>query len=235
MIGPAKVRLLDIDPDLGAALTTEAFKAARHDLVVGIQCIAGPDWRPDCRPREAGHLGFLMTSGMMVREMRIGRGRGIELLTAGDLLRPSQEDSASFVTARWRILERIELAELDQRLATALGRFPPLVDALLGRVMERSRSQAAYAAIESVRGLDEKLLTLFWHLAERHGTRTEQGVSIPLPLTHQILADLVGARRPSVSLTLKRLSDDGLVIRTGDGWLLGRDLPVHLLPAGDTV
>ncbi len=235
MIGPSKVRLLDVDPDLGAALTPEAFRVARHDLVVGTQCIAGPDWRPDCTPREPGHLGLLMTSGMMVREMRIGRGRGVELLTAGDLLRPSQEDSASFVTARWRILERIDLAELDHRLATSLGRFPALVDALLGRVMQRSRSQAAYAAIESVRGLDEKLLTLFWHLAERHGTRTEQGVSIPLPLTHQILADLVGARRPSVSLTLKRLSGDALVVRTTNGWLLGRDLPPHLLSVSDAI
>ena len=44
---------------------------------------------------------------------------------------------------------------------------------------------------------------------------------IPLPLTHQIIADLVGAQRTSVSAAISRLTADGMMSRTdGRGWML---------------
>jgi hypothetical protein len=232
MIVPSKVRLLDLDPELGTSLDAPTLKLARPRLVVSTRRIADPEWRPDRTDPAPGHLGLLLVAGIMLREMTIGQGRGVELLAAGDLLRPAQEDSASFATARWRILRPIELAILDERLAAALGHYPPLLDALLARVMWRSRSQAALAAIQSVRRLDDRLVTLFWHLAERHGTFSGEGVRIPLPLTHQILADLLGARRPSVSVALKRLDAERRLWRRGEDWLLCRELPIQLAGGG---
>jgi CRP/FNR family transcriptional regulator, cyclic AMP receptor protein len=229
MIAGGRARLLDLDPELGSGLAPEELAVARQRLIVRVERVSEEEWRPGHEPREAGHLGFLLAEGVMVREVAIGRARGAELLTPGDLLRPSQEDSASFVTARWRVLRPIRLAELSGEVARALGRYPTIVDALLGRVMLRARSQAARAAIESVRSLDEKLLTLLWQLAERHGARTAEGVSVPLSLTHQILADLVGARRPSVTVALRRLAEDRQLTRDERGWLLAGELPPELL------
>ena len=83
--------------------------------------------------------------------------------------------------------------------------------------MERSRSLAITAAMENVRGLDRRLLVLFWHLAERCGRRERDCVVIPLRLTHETLSLLVGARRPSVTTALRSLSVDGAVSRDESG------------------
>jgi len=223
----ARASLLDLDPELAAALPEEQREPARARLQVTTRRLPEGAWRP-ARNAAPGHLGLLLVEGMVTRELAVGRGRGLELLLPGDLLRPAQEDASSFSSAGWRVLRAAEVAELDPSLAARLGRFPLLVEALLARVMQRSRSLAAYAAITSVRGLDERLLTLFWHLAERHGSFTPDGVLLPLPLTHQIIAELVGARRPSVSVALGRLARQGRVRRVESGWLLERELPSTL-------
>jgi DNA-binding GntR family transcriptional regulator len=53
---------------------------------------------------------------------------------------------------------------------------------------------------------------------------------IPLPLTHQMIADLLGVQRTSTSAAISRLSAEGMLSRTdGRGWMLhpesGRRLP----------
>jgi CRP/FNR family transcriptional regulator, cyclic AMP receptor protein len=227
---PTVASLLDLDPALAAALPDEQREPARADLWVSTRRLPAGAWQP-ALTAPPGHLGLLLVDGVIARQLAVGRGQGLELLLPGDLLRPAQEDSSSFSSAGWRVLRPARLAELDAPLATRLGRFPLLVEALLARVMERSRSLAAYAAITSVRGLDERLLTLFWHFAERHGSFTPDGVVLPLPLTHQMLAELVGARRPSVSVALGRLARQGRARRVESGWLLERELPPVL--AGD--
>ena len=75
----------------------------------------------------------------------------------------------------------------------------------------------------------------FWHLAERWGTVGPQSISIPVPLTHDMLAKLVGATRPSVTTGLGRLASRGLLVRERDGvWLLSLDSreAVTPLPVG---
>lgn len=225
---PVRVRLLDVDRNLGEGLSPEQFQLARKTLVVTAWTASEGEWKPPRRPAESPQFGLLIAGGLMVRELGIGRGRGVELLTHGDLLRPAQEDSASFAEARWRILEPIVLAQLDSRVSRRLAQFPVLVDALLERAMNRSRSLAVGGALASMRSLDDRLLALLWHLAERHGTRGNAGVELALPLTHQILADLVGARRPSVTNALNRLARRGQVTRMKSGWRLQHDLPTEL-------
>jgi hypothetical protein len=67
---------------------------------------------------------------------------------------------------------------------------------------------------------------LFWHLAERWGRVTGDGVIVPLALTHRILGQLVGARRPTVSTALSELAERGELVRRPDGsWLLRGDPP----------
>jgi Mn-dependent DtxR family transcriptional regulator len=44
---------------------------------------------------------------------------------------------------------------------------------------------------------------------------------VRIPVTHGVLASVVGARRPSVTTALGRLQEDGLIERLPDGeWLL---------------
>jgi CRP-like cAMP-binding protein len=51
------------------------------------------------------------------------------------------------------------------------------------------------------------------------------GVHLELPLTHEILSHLAGARRPSVSAALTRLASEGRVTREGQRWILAGEPP----------
>ena len=59
---------------------------------------------------------------------------------------------------------------------------------------------------------------------------TPEGVHVPLTLSHRMLGQLVGARRPTVSAAVSTLADTGELTRRADGsWLL----PAGELHAGD--
>jgi hypothetical protein len=81
---------------------------------------------------------------------------------------------------------------------------------------------AVNQAISQLNRVDRRLLTLFWHLAERWGRMTPGGVLIPLTLSHRMLSQLIGARRPTVSTALGELAREQRLRRVDDGtWLLG--------------
>ncbi len=53
------------------------------------------------------------------------------------------------------------------------------------------------------------MLLLLWHLADRSGRVTPDGIHLPLRLSHDLLSDLVASRRPSVTTGLARLKREG--------------------------
>jgi CRP/FNR family transcriptional regulator, cyclic AMP receptor protein len=59
-------------------------------------------------------------------------------------------------------------------------------------------------------------------LANQYGQKTEEGVVIPLPLTHQDLADLLDLSRETISRELGKLKERGLV--TGNKTMVITDL-----------
>jgi CRP/FNR family transcriptional regulator, cyclic AMP receptor protein len=65
------------------------------------------------------------------------------------------------------------------------------------------------------------VLTLLWHLAERWGRVTPDGVAVPLALSHGMVGQLAGARRPTVSTAVAKLVREGAVARGDAGtWVL---------------
>ena len=80
--------------------------------------------------------------------------------------------------------------------------------------------------------VEDRLLALFWHLADRWGRVLPDGVRIELPLTHETIGHLIGARRPTVTLGLSALRGEGLLRRQVDGaWLLAHDSLLRLTTA----
>jgi CRP-like cAMP-binding protein len=62
---------------------------------------------------------------------------------------------------------------------------------------------------------------------------SRDGVVVPLALTHRILGQLVGARRPTVSTALGELAERDELARRPDGsWLLRGDPPEALTRPG---
>jgi hypothetical protein len=73
---------------------------------------------------------------------------------------------------------------------------------------------------------------LFWELADRWGKVRQDGVHVPLQLTHAMLSDLVAARRPTVTKALGELAQRSAVIWTGRDWLFPGDPPSELADVG---
>jgi CRP-like cAMP-binding protein len=131
--------------------------------------------------------------------------------------------------ARWRVVQPSRVALLDRRFAIGTGRWPEIQAALLDRAVTRARRLAFSVSVCSVVRLDVRLLVALRHLADRWRRMTPAGVVMPLRLSHELLAELVGARRPSVTVALGRLREDGSLLRRRDGtWLLAGRPPDEL-------
>jgi hypothetical protein len=217
------------DPDLAAGLEGERLRRAQRDLLAAtVVAFEGPWDAQETAEAARGGIGLLVLEGLIVR--RVGRtGRhGAELLGPGDVMRPWQHDgedvSVRFQT-EFRVIDEAELAVLDARFAARAAAYPELSGALVGRALQRSRTLSVNMAIAHYPRVDLRLLMLMWHLADRWGRVTPAGIRIPLRLTHELLADLVASRRPSVTSALQELSRTGLVSRVGDAWILHGEPP----------
>jgi CRP/FNR family transcriptional regulator, cyclic AMP receptor protein len=194
--------LLNVDPDLGHSLSAEQWETARHELPVRIVRVERGPWAHGSDGTSAGgHLGLLIVDGLVGRELLADDVASMELLGPGDLLRPGDEatDVALLrATVRWSALARTRFALLDRQLARRLAAYPQIHGALLERATARTRRRAVLQAISHLTRVDRRLLTLFWHLAERWGRVTPNGVLLPLTLSHRCSDSLSApAVRPS--------------------------------------
>jgi CRP/FNR family transcriptional regulator, cyclic AMP receptor protein len=130
------------------------------------------------------------------------------------------------------VIEAPELAVLGEPAQAVLGEFPEIYAVLVDRLAGRAHRVSVAQAISQLNGVDRRVLTLFWHLAERWGRISGEGVVVPLAVPHRIVAQLVGARRPTVSTALGALVREGRLTRLPDGGWLLRGEPVGL-PVGE--
>lgn len=221
MGGARVVQLLDCDPALGDGLSAAERAAAATTLPVRRTVLEKGLWKPDREAPAAEHLGFLLVHGLIVRRVAVVGGASAELLGRGDLLQPWLEDTTSFCAASWEVMERTTLATLEPRLVRDLARWPVVGSNLAARGLRRSRAFAADSAIASIVGLERRLLVLLWRIAERWGEAKRDGVYVSIRLPHRLLAELAGARRPSVTTALAELREAGRLDTTAGGrWVL---------------
>ena len=229
----ATVALLDIEPELGEGLNPQEHEAAGRVLTVPTRTLEIGGWEPTAGT--AGVMpvvGLLVVDGILTRDLVFAGRTTTELLGAGDLLRPWDDDNqfeALPFSVTWHVHVAARVAVLDTRVAMAAGRWPPIARALGARHVRRSRTLSFQRAIAQLPRVEDRVLVLLWTLAERWGRVGTQGVRLPLGLPHRTLATLVGARRPSVTTAVTGLTRAGLVERVDDGWLLHGD-PSEILP-----
>ncbi len=228
------VAILDLDPDLAQDMDPERAMAARAHAIAAVETLAPGDWPADALdivdPR--GALGLLVIDGILSRDLKLGGASFTELIGEGEILR-SWDSAAHLSIAQpsvaWTVLDTARIAILDRRFVARTARWPELTTALFTRAMSRSRSLAVQLAIRSLQRVETRLLLQLWHLAERWGRVSPEGIVLPLQLTHRLLACLVGARRPTVTTALKELTQQGLVSRREDGtWMLRGSAPPEL-------
>ena len=221
------VQILQVDPALAEAVPEATRQDAAVYAFAHAYWVEPGEWHPNSDNDDtAGHLGLLVLKGFLVRHVKVIDRPPAELLGPGDLLHPWEPDHTEpFVAgARWDVLEPARLAVLDRRFASVIGRWPDLVSALFGRAIARSRSLLLNLAIGQLVGVDLRLLVMLWHIAERWGSRDtsgeRSGCVVPVHLTHQLLASLISAQRPTVTSALASLTERGLVSRRPDGLIV---------------
>jgi CRP/FNR family transcriptional regulator, cyclic AMP receptor protein len=224
------VRLLDVDADLGELLSDARREQAARKLVVGIRRLPVGAWDVSgLAGAAADRVGLLLVHGVLSRELVLGDQVSVELLGPEDLVRPWQPPSRVSLLpfdVVWSVLSPLTLAVLDRRFAAEAARYPEVIATLFDRLSERSLRLATSQAISQLTRVDHRLTALFWHLAERWGRVSADGMIVSLALTHRTLGQLVGARRPTVSSALADLAERGELVRRPDGsWLLPRDHP----------
>jgi hypothetical protein len=232
MSGAGVIQVLHEDPDLA-----DAIDPARHDEAI-LECTAlearvpAGDWAANAVVAGDGGIGLLLLEGMLISRVGVHGRYSAELLGEGDLLRPWGTDDHSGLTgvgSRWTVLEPLRVALLDAQFAGHLGRYPELSARLFARALQRARNLAVNMAIVHHARVDVRLHLLFWHLAGRWGRVRSDGTVLPLRLTHRVLAELVAARRPTVTSALSDLARRGLVRSVGDVWLLSGEPPADPL------
>jgi len=221
------VSVLDVDAGLAELVPQDRRAEARRATAAATIVVASGPWREARNPdRARGGFGLLVVGGTMIRRVGIGGRYGAELLGPGDLLRPWQREGATIgVDWSWRALTQTRLAVLDTRWAARAAPWPQLGAELAGRALARSVRTVIAMAITQQPRLEERLWMLFWELADRYGHVHADGVHLDLPLTHEVLSHLAGARRPSVSGALTRLAATGRLRRSGRHWVLNGEPP----------
>jgi CRP/FNR family cyclic AMP-dependent transcriptional regulator len=232
MMSPAALcRLLEEDPDLA-----EAIAEPRRAEAVG-RCIAAtmrvPRGRWPIPPSVAlpGGVGLLVLDGLLLRRVGVDGRFGAEILGEGDLLRPRLDavpQTSLSVTRGWRVLTPLRLAVIDVEAARRCAEYPELMGSFVDRALDRTRNLQILMAIVHHARVNVRVHTLLWHLADRWGRVRSEGVLLPLSITHSVLADMVAARRPTVTTALSELARMDLVRPVEGGWLLLGDRPGEL-------
>ena len=227
------ISIIDADPELGDLLPADTRDRARRETLTRVRRLSTGAWDvAGAEEPDAHHRGFLVVDGLITREVEVLGRRCVELIGAGDVIRPwSWDDEGSHVQAEvgWIVLEPSRLAVLDHHLVVRMTPWPQLGLELFNRGTRRAHALAVSLAIAHHQRVDDRLLLTLWHLAERWGRVSPDGIAVPLPLSHQRLADLVGAHRPAVTSAMGDLTRQGSISRREDRtWILHGSPPEEL-------
>jgi hypothetical protein len=228
---PAELHLFAFDPDLLGGLEPRLAADVRERVTAPRLRVDPGPWGYTPAPEAmADHFGLLVIDGLLVRTVALGQREASEVIGPGDVIRPWDACDVVWSVAwcvEWRALVPLTLAVLDPRFADEIAPFPTIAAQLLRRSTLRAQALVHQAAIAQVRHASTRVLLALWHLADRWGTVTRESVRVPVPLTHQLVAQITCLQRPTVSAAVRQLTQAGEISRSADGgWLLHGDPPV---------
>jgi Crp-like helix-turn-helix protein len=140
-----------------------------------------------------------------------------EAATGSVLLPPSPEE-ALFGLGRSRV--RAISAERREKLLGLPTAARKVVEQLTSALGERQEAIANLASTRHVERVRRKLL----QLARGHGHVVRDGIRIDFPVSHALLAEMIGSSRETVTRAIDELQREGFVARSGSSYRL-RALP----------
>lgn len=216
------VRLLDHDPELARHFGANEVARATSDITVAAHRVR-PGHLPLTPHRPRGMIGFLILEGTIVRDVPLAGRSCSQLLGPGDVIDPWMDGDglSGGAERRHRVATQALMAVLDDRFAAHAVRWPQLLPAVMERMLQQAEQLSVLYALARLPRVEVRILAFLWHLAQRWGRVGPDGVIVPVELTHRELGDLVGGRRPTISIGMRDLHGDGLLRRRPEGgfWL----------------
>jgi CRP-like cAMP-binding protein len=137
---------------------------------------------------------------------------------AGTLVLPPRADEVLVA------LTRAQLVPLSRDRCAVLVESPDaaalLLEALSQTLRQRQAGLAALAHLHHIDRVRQKLI----QLAQDHGRVGRDGIRLDFPLTHDLLGEMTGSARETVTRALDELQREGFVVRNG------RTYSVHVAP-----
>jgi len=166
--------------------------------------------RPGGRIPDAAFL--VVEEGIvLVTRVRPGATRKMVVAVAGRgalLLPPAEGERLEALVDAW-------LTAVTPAASRSLLAIPSaaavVVDALAEELRERQESLGQFASVKHADRVREKLL----QLAREHGKVVPGGIRLDLPLTHELVGEMVGSARETVTWAFAQLAREGVVSRDG--------------------
>lgn len=157
---------------------------------------------------------------------RLGRSMITCEAATGSVLLPPSPEEALFGLGRSRV--RAISAERREKLLGLPTAARKVVEQLTSALGERQEAIANLASTRHVERVRRKLL----QLARGHGHVVRDGIRIDFPVSHALLAEMIGSSRETVTRAIDELQREGFVARSGSSYRL-RALPESLLGPPD--
>ena len=153
---------------------------------------------------------------VLLSSVRTGSSRRMAVTLAGSgevLLSPTADEHLEALEDSW--LTVVTPAALAALLGV-VGASALVVDALAEALRERQETIGNFASVRHVERVREKLL----QLARAHGKVVPGGVRLDLPLTHELVGEMVGSARETVTWAFAQLAREGFARREGRAYRL---------------
>ena len=153
---------------------------------------------------------------VILRSTDPASGRGVVICHGGagtflPFIAPSH-DIAALVDSRVTVIT----VDIYEQLLERPGGAQALLRGIEATVRQKQRTILALASSHHVDRLREKLL----QLATDHGRVGRDGVVLKLPVTHELLAEMIGSTRETVTRAVDALEQDGFLRRQGREYVL---------------
>jgi CRP/FNR family cyclic AMP-dependent transcriptional regulator len=218
------VSLVRVWPDIAAQLAPEERGRAERALEAPLVRARDEDLAAVLAVESGDAFDFVLVEGMVLKETTLATSTALEVLGPGDVLAPPLSASRQLefrAVSRYLALGDVSIATLGVRFTRVAARWPQISDFLHGQIAEQAHRTSMHLAMLHLPRAEDRILALFAELSERFGRVTPDGIRIDLPLNHRLIGRLTASRRPTATLALQYLSDQGLLTRLADNsWKL---------------
>jgi len=167
---------------------------------------------------DKGDTLFVMHAGRVKVSVNAADGREVILSVLGpgeffgDMsLLDDRPRSANVITLE--VSEALAIRRSD--FLKALEQHPSIAVHLMVSLALRLRRADRQIASLALLGITDRICSVLLALAEEQGVETEEGLVIRKRPTHQVLANMAGTARETVTRVLRRLDQEGYILSRG--------------------